>query len=127
MRCYCCSSLAFADCCHPFITQSKQPETAEQLMRSRFTAYVLANFTYVLNTYSSEKQIGLSTEGLKESAGDAVWFALKVVNSSADTVEFTAYFLKTKAFTNFTKPQLLLKKGLYGAIMMAFCMMIAAN
>ena len=111
MRCYCCSSLAFADCCHPFVTQSKHPETAEQLMRSRFTAYVLANFTYVLNTYSSEKQIGLSTEGLKESAGDAVWFALKVANSSADTVEFTAYFFENKGLYQLHETSTFVKEG----------------
>ena len=78
MRCYCCSSKPFNECCEPFIKGVKYPNTAEQLMRSRFSAYATAHYQYILETYTKEKQKDLSVEDLVQSAQGATWFALKV-------------------------------------------------
>lgn len=78
MRCYCCSSKPFNECCEPFIKGDKHPSSAEQLMRSRFSAYATAHYQYILETYTKEKQQGLSVENLTQSAQGATWFALKV-------------------------------------------------
>ena len=78
MRCYCCSSKSFDECCEPFIKGDKYPSSAEQLMRSRFSAYATAHYQYILETYTKEKQQGLSVEDLAQSAQGATWFALKV-------------------------------------------------
>lgn len=123
MRCYCCSSLPYSACCEPFLTHRERPGTPEQLMRSRFSAYAVRNFEYVLATYSHEKRIGLTIAQLTDSAGKAKWFALQVANSTyaqptssegrsfpsssrsedvsdrsnipmQGTVEFTAYFFE---------------------------------
>tara|TARA_Y100000780_G_scaffold39262_1_gene31658 strand:+ start:306 stop:854 length:549 start_codon:yes stop_codon:yes gene_type:complete len=47
-------------------------------MRSRFSAYATAHYQYILETYTKEKQQGLSVEDLAQSAQGATWFALKV-------------------------------------------------
>ncbi|MBT3134673.1 SEC-C domain-containing protein [Alteromonas sp. ALT199] len=78
MRCYCCSSKPFKECCEPFITGVKHPNSAEQLMRSRFSAYATANYRYILETYTKAKQQDLSVEDLAQSAQGATWFALRV-------------------------------------------------
>ncbi len=78
MRCYCCSSKPFDECCEPFIKGDKHPSSAEQLMRSRFSAYATAHYQYILETYTKEKQKDLSVEDLVQSAQGATWFALKV-------------------------------------------------
>jgi len=110
MRCFCCSSKPFQACCEPFIKGDKTPVTAEQLMRSRFSAYATAQYAYILDTYTKEKQQGLSVDDLAQSAQDAKWFALQVhdaqseesaePNTSAtlhsDTVEFTAFYFEDK-------------------------------
>lgn len=104
MRCYCCSDKKFSQCCQPFVDGLALPNTAEQLMRSRFTAYAIRRYDYVLNTYSEEKQNTLSVTQLEESAAGAVWFALSVVPSQpashsnqCDSVEFTAYYFEGKS------------------------------
>ena len=104
MRCYCCSSKPFDECCEPFIKGVKNPNSAEQLMRSRFSAYATAHYHYILETYTKEKQQGLSVEELAKSAQGATWFALKVhptlaANSKPNTaiVEFTAYYFENKS------------------------------
>ena len=110
MRCFCCSSKPFQACCEPFIKGDKTPVTAEQLMRSRFSAYATAQYSYILDTYTQEKQQGLSVDDLAQSAQGAKWFALQVhyaqseesaePNTSAtlhsDTVEFTAFYFEDK-------------------------------
>ncbi len=78
MRCYCCSSKSFKECCEPFIKGEALPHSAEQLMRSRFSAYATAHYHYILDTYTKEKQQALSVEDLASSAQGAKWCALKV-------------------------------------------------
>lgn len=120
MRCYCCSSKPFKTCCEPFIKGIEFPSSAEQLMRSRFSAYATAHYQYILETYTKEKQQGLSIENLAQSAQGATWFALQVHPAFADSsvhgnakveaadeadshskpitaiVEFTAYYFENK-------------------------------
>ncbi|MEQ3647066.1 YchJ family metal-binding protein [Alteromonas sp.] len=102
MRCYCCSSASFERCCEPFLNGTELPKSAEQLMRSRFSAYATNQYEYVLNTYTREKQKGLTVENLKQSADGALWFALQITPPSAqeatsDTVEFTAFYYESKS------------------------------
>ena len=64
MRCYCCSNLPFSSCCEPFLKGQAKPQTAAQLMRSRFSAYASKQFEYVLATYTKERQPELSVDEL---------------------------------------------------------------
>ncbi len=53
--CLCQSGLSYGQCCGRFLKAADKndtsvPQTAEQLMRSRYTAYVLGNSLYLLNT-----------------------------------------------------------------------------
>src|SRR4030066_174277 len=49
--CPCGSGQAYAVCCGTFIDNDVLPATAEQLMRSRYSAYVLAREDYLLRTW----------------------------------------------------------------------------
>jgi len=49
--CPCGGSKSYEQCCGLYIDKTKLPETAEQLMRSRYTAYVLQNDNYLLDTW----------------------------------------------------------------------------
>ncbi|QCU90123.1 YchJ family protein [Thiomicrorhabdus sediminis] len=49
--CPCTSDKRYQDCCRPFIEGGSYPEKAEQLMRSRFCAFVLKNESYLLKTW----------------------------------------------------------------------------
>lgn len=50
-QCPCGSSRTFSDCCEPQLTDGAPAATAEALMRSRYTAYVLGRNDYVLETW----------------------------------------------------------------------------
>ena len=49
--CLCGTEKNYASCCGRFIDGYALPDTAEQLMRSRYTAYVNNNFDYLLHTW----------------------------------------------------------------------------
>lgn len=61
--CPCGSGLAYASCCGRFIDQGVLPETAEQLMRSRYTAFTQANEPYLLASWhESTRPVALGFE-----------------------------------------------------------------
>lgn len=93
MRCYCCSDLPYSDCCERFIKGQHLPQTPEQLMRSRFSAYCIGAYRYILDTYDSPSRRNLDEASLAEQAKENVWFALQVVpQDHNDKVEFKAYY-----------------------------------
>lgn len=100
--CFCCSGLAFSDCCEPLLLGYKLPKSPEALMRSRFSAYSTKNYKYVLETYANNFRRDLSITTLKDSDADALWLKLDIVQSSQDTntglVEFKAYFSYNRQF-----------------------------
>lgn len=49
--CPCGNARHYRDCCGVFLESDPRPETAEQLMRSRYTAYALQNKSYLLETW----------------------------------------------------------------------------
>ncbi len=51
MKCPCGSGRAFAGCCEPFIEGEALPAGAEQLMRSRYTAFTLRRMDYIAATW----------------------------------------------------------------------------
>ena len=50
-RCPCLSGSPYGECCAPFLAGAADAPTAEQLMRSRYTAYVVGDRSYLLATW----------------------------------------------------------------------------
>ncbi len=93
MLCPCGSTLLFNDCCHLFITQEKTPATAEQLMRSRFSAYATRNGQYIFDTYGVTPQKQQTVEAIQSWADECLWLALQIHESHESIVEFSAYYV----------------------------------
>ncbi|BCE02545.1 YchJ family protein [Marinicellulosiphila megalodicopiae] len=90
--CPCCSQRLFKDCCEPFLNQSLFTETTEQLMRSRYSAYVTANINYLLATTSEQTRNESDKQAMQEWADQARWLKLEVLNSNENQIEFKAYY-----------------------------------
>jgi SEC-C motif domain protein len=100
MVCFCCSGKKFADCCQPFIEGKTKPQTAEELMRSRFSAYATVAVEYILRSTHSSTRKFHNAESIENWARSSVWQKLEIVSISKGdvkdkqgTVEFKAYFL----------------------------------
>jgi SEC-C motif-containing protein len=95
-NCFCGNEYRFEHCCQPIISGKVQAKNAEQIMRSRFTAYVTKNYQYILQTYTYAQRTKLTVSSLKNSAQETQWLSLKVLAHFAqqDTaqVEFKAFY-----------------------------------
>ncbi len=97
--CPCGSGRAYDTCCGPAIEGSIPAKTAEALMRSRYTAYVLGKIDYVKETLSPRLQKDFDYEAAKNWSESAAWTGLTVHSTvqgqEQDTtgeVEFSAQF-----------------------------------
>jgi len=55
-QCHCGSGRFFDNCCGPLLTGSRPAATAEELMRSRYTANVVRDTAYLLKSWHSSTQ-----------------------------------------------------------------------
>lgn len=81
MLCPCGSGLNFEFCCQPFIAGRQLPQTAEQLMRSRYSAYATKAAQYLFDTYTAESQVNQTVSELQQWAEQTHWLHLAIVNS----------------------------------------------
>ena len=73
----------------------QQATTAEQLMRSRFSAFVLANTDYLyLSHYSKTRPSKKEHEKIKIWTKSVQWIKLEVLNSTKNTVHFKAFYME---------------------------------
>lgn len=92
--CLCGSNKPYADCCGRYLDGGASPATAEALMRSRYTAYVLLREPYLLATWHSSTRpaaLGLNDEAQPK------WIGLEVKRHAKQdanhaTVEFVARY-----------------------------------
>lgn len=76
MKCPCGSGQKYAECCEPFHQQVDYPETAKQLMCSRYSAYVLKMADYLLQSWDE------STRPPTLSFDDNInWLKLRIIKT----------------------------------------------
>ena len=97
-NCPCGSGLAFDAGCGPIIAGSPAT-TAEALMRSRYSAYVMRAYAHLGSSLSAEQRKDFSADDAKRWAESSEWLGLTIHRTDkggpADTtglVEFTARF-----------------------------------
>ena len=97
--CPCGSSQVLNSCCLPFIEGTQQAATAEQLMRSRYTAHTLLAIDYLWDTWSPDQRLRSSKADIRAWAERCEWLGLQVlgtqdggVTDDSGIVEFIALF-----------------------------------
>ncbi len=88
--CPCGSGVAYDDCCQPFISGERSAETAEQLMRARYSAYTNAAVDFLFDTTHPDHRKGYDHAGTKEWAESSEWLGLKILETSQGGPEDTA-------------------------------------
>jgi SEC-C motif-containing protein len=93
--CPCGSGLRFGSCCGPYLSGDDLPKTAEALMRSRYTAYVRENISYLKETLWPKHQPRFDAAGTARWAAENHWTRLQVLatgKGGADDREGTVLF-----------------------------------
>ena len=90
--------LAYSDCCQPYHDDMKKADTAERLMRSRYSAFVLVKSEYIVKTTLPAQQDLLDIKAIESWAAETDWAGLEIVRHTPKLgkrhaqVEFKAYF-----------------------------------
>ena len=87
-NCFCGSDKAYENCCGQLIETAQAAENPEQLMRSRYSAYVLKNETYLLQTWHESTR----PSSLNLKSDSTHWEKLKIIAATDSSVHFVAYF-----------------------------------
>ena len=96
--CPCGSKNDYVTCCEPYLHHKKKPETPEALMRSRYTAYSLADIPYIQKTMRGKALLDFDEVDAKRWATHVNWIKLTVLDAGLDAlneghVEFIASFM----------------------------------
>lgn len=76
--CKCGNNKNYLECCGIYINGMKLPETPEQLMRSRYTAYTMANIEYIVKTMQGKPLRGFNAKEVALWSQNVVWQKLVV-------------------------------------------------
>ena len=97
-QCLCGSGRNFDECCGPVIAGSK-PDTAEALLRSRYTAFAMGNTDYLVDTLTSDIRDSFDQVEAYNTAADAKWQSLEIrriieggIDDETGSIEFVAKF-----------------------------------
>jgi SEC-C motif-containing protein len=102
--CPCGSGRAYAVCCAPLIEGTRQAETPEALMRSRYSAYALQRIPYLARTLHPSERDDFDAEGAARWSRESEWLGLEIVSATGTNpgdqtgmVEFRAHYTRDGA------------------------------
>lgn len=97
-----CGGFSYGSCCGPLHRGGRAAATAEQLMRSRYSAYALGELDYLLATHPSPEPLARRRRELAASLGAVRWQRLRILATAAGgptdstgTVTFEAHYVAT--------------------------------
>ena len=99
MACYCGHLKTYETCCEKVHKNIAHAKTAEQLMRSRYSAFVLAKGDYLMESHHSKTRKPKEKKAIVNWAKFVQWIKLEITetsngleNDTEGTVTFNAYF-----------------------------------
>jgi len=79
--CPCGSGLEYSECCEPYIKGEKDIETAEALLRARYSAHALSEVEFIYNSVHADKKNEHSIKGIEKWASESKWLGLNILNT----------------------------------------------
>ncbi|MBE0501306.1 MAG: YchJ family protein [Desulfuromonadales bacterium] len=97
--CPCGSGNDYTACCEPVITGKEPAQTAEQLMRARYSAHVMVDVEFLYATTHPDYREGYDHKGTRIWAENSEWHGLQILETTGGgpkdeegEVEFIARF-----------------------------------
>ena len=95
--CPCFSGEFYTECCEPIHKGKVEPETAEQLMRARYTAFCYGNVPFLVDTIHPKKRRLGDAMKLNKMVKKTRWVGLRILDhqqhADKETVDFIAYYI----------------------------------
>ena len=105
LTCPCGSGAAFAACCEPIISGTRESETAEELMRARYSAFVTGAIDFIVASTHTRSRKEIDITFIREWSETSTWNGLeiidtRVVNENTAYVSFEAKFTQREEDQN---------------------------
>ncbi len=102
--CPCRSNKKYQYCCGMYLSGNKKPETAEKLMRSRYTAFTKGNIDYLIATLDPEKRREQESQELTKSVNNTQWLGLTIINTQRGRKNDTTGIVEFEAIYKVVEP-----------------------
>jgi len=100
-NCYCGSDRSYDDCCQKIHNNPKTAESAEQLMRARYSAFALHLVGFIYETFHPTTRRFQKKTEIEQWSKENKWIGLEIIKSTENTVEFKAFFINPNAQTEY--------------------------
>lgn len=98
-NCPCDSGVPYTECCQPVISGASPAETAEALMRARYSAYAMKEMDFIFESTHPDHRQNYDQEGTRTWAENSQWLGLEIISTTrggkddiCGQVEFIARF-----------------------------------
>ena len=105
--CPCKSGKTFGECCGPIIAGTAKAETAEALMRARYSSYVTGDIGFLKTSATAAVQAEFDEKASKAWSAAAQWHGLEIIRCEGGrkgdkkgVVEFRALYTANGEFCN---------------------------
>jgi len=101
--CPCFSGKPYAACCEPIVTSARPADTAEELMRARYSAYAKGAVEFIISSTHADRRSECDEKAIRSWSANSDWTGFEIVSTergrAADTegtVEFIARFTEDR-------------------------------
>lgn len=106
-KCPCCFDKPYGECCGPILENSRKADTAEELMRARYSAYVTEHIEFLKTSATATVQAEFDENASLAWSRAAHWHGLEIIatekggkEDSEGVVEFRATYTANNEFCN---------------------------
>ena len=80
--CPCGSGKKYSECCEPIIKRTTKAPTAEALMRARYTAYVVHEIDFIIDSCEKGEKIAeIDRKATEDWSNKSTWHGLKILRT----------------------------------------------
>ena len=91
--CPCGSGSSYGDCCRQVHLSHAKANTAEKLMRARYSAFVVHDVDFLYDTFHPSTRRFQNKNAIRRWALENKWIQLSILRSTPQTEEFEAHYL----------------------------------
>lgn len=114
MKCFCGTEKDFDTCCGAIIAGTKKATIPQELMRSRYSAYVKGDGRYLVLSAVKESRYDEDVELIEEFSNSVEWLGLEILNALDNLVEFKAFYKDAEGIKMLhEKSRFVLENGLW--------------
>ncbi len=98
LECPCGSGQSYSECCEKVHLDIKKADTAEKLMRSRYSAFVLGKGDYLKKSHHSKTVKSVDFKVLMEWSNSVIWKSLEIIRTKKGGSQDVEGYVEFKAF-----------------------------